>query len=202
MQSSISELSPFELFSALHQSIRGANEICRRWSGGLRDLRSEGSEFILHYEVARCLAEMSGDSGAQILDFDQAAVDAQRWWRARLVHKVSRNTRRRYLVVRGAHPARITLLHVQRYALPDYFASETKGAARAMLKYGFVESVIMVGVGGWLSASAGHTVHSTYEIVDLAFQGSLLEELVLELPDGQQFSDLPPIMLARIKRAE
>jgi hypothetical protein len=163
-----------------------------------------GSEFILHYEVTKYFAEMAGEVHAQSLDFDRAAAETQQWSKDRLGHKASRNTRRRYLVVRGAKQESVTFIRVQRFGSPDYFVSEAKGAARSILKYGFVESAIMVGVGGWPTDPTGHTVPRAYQTISSAFKAPPMTDLILELPDQQfqvHFGEVPPIMLARIQRA-
>ncbi len=193
-----------ELFSQLQLVIHRANGTCLKWSAGKLDLSCTGSEFITQYEVTKYFSELAGGCAGQQLEFDRAAIEAQYPSKDLVGSKVSRNTKRLFLVVRGAQQDKVTLIRAQRFVAPSYFAAEAKGAARAVLQYGNVRSVILIGVGGWPPEINAHDILSAYENIKLAFSTQDLSGLFLELPsEPLQFQDakMPPLMVTRISRA-
>jgi hypothetical protein len=105
-----------------------------------------------------------------------------------------------------APKVRAPFVRSQRFKSPDYFVSEAKGAADSILKYDFVASVIMVGIGEWPADNLlSNRVQRAYADMRLAFHAAHMARLALEVPDERlqlQFGDVPPIMLARNKRVE
>lgn len=199
----VNNISMSELTGGLYAVVRQANDTCRKWSGGTLDLRSPGSEFILHFEVARYFAELTGKCGGQSIDFNRAAVELNQLSNEQVSSRVSGNTKRLYLILRHTNKKRAILIRSQRYSSPAYFVAETKGAARAILRHSSIDAAIIIGVGGWRSENASQNTQKVYDVLKAAFGSSSMSGLRLDLPDNTeqpQSGEAPSLLLARIVR--
>jgi hypothetical protein len=125
-----------------------ANQTCFEWTSGLNNLGRVGTEFIFHYEIAKYIAEGRDRIGGRVVGFYDSVKETMWPPSIRGPTKVSRNTRRKYLVI-GYDNQIITLIQAQRYLNDGILIAECKGLLRAMTRYDRIRSAYIVGICGW-----------------------------------------------------
>lgn len=131
---------------------RIANRTSLSWTAGTEDIGTSGTQFIFSYELARLLHENREPLGLVRIEFDKALAEVRALGGGRPPSRVSRNTRRQYMILHQACGAR-QIIRAQQYYNEGLVTSEAKGLVSALFNYPKIEAAILVGIAVWRGAN-------------------------------------------------
>jgi len=129
-----------------------ANRTYLNWTSDTGSVLTSGNQFIFSYELARLIHENREQLGTSHLEFNRALAEVQVLGGGLSPRRVSRNTKRQYMVLHQTCGA-LRVIRAQQYYSEGLASSEAKGLVRGLLKYPMLESAILVGIAGWQGAN-------------------------------------------------
>ena len=129
-----------------------ANRTCLNWTADRQSLVTPGAQFIFSYELANLLHENRAQLGLVRIEFDRELIEVHGLVGGRTATRVSRNTKRQYMVLHQSSGAR-RVIRARQYYNEGTASSEAKGLVRALSNYPTLEAAILVGVAGWRGAN-------------------------------------------------